>query len=129
MDNKIKIAVCDDSVFDRDITQMYIELYLQERGIAGEIICFSSGTEFLATDLSQYALVFLDIYMEGINGVETARRIMEENPRMKIIFCSSSPEFVDEAIEIDVMRYFIKPIIHEKFRNVMDDFFLNNNLQ
>ncbi len=123
MNKKTKIAVCDDSVFDRDITKMYIEDYLNERGTESEIDCFSSGTEFLSSDISQYTLVFLDIYMVGINGVETARKLMEENPETKIIFCSSSPEFVDEALEIDVLRYFIKPIIREKFKKVMDEFF------
>lgn len=129
MKEKIYIAVCDDSIFDRDITKIFIDDYLEAKGYDAEIDTFSSGTDFLKSDLSKYSLVFLDIYMAGINGVDTARSIVKQKKDIKIIFCSSSPEFVKESFEVDAIRYFIKPIKRQKFQEVMDEFFTNRSEQ
>lgn len=126
MEKKIRIAVCDDSFFDREINKLYIEDYMEQKGYETEIQTFSSGRELLSSDLTEYALVFLDIYMDGINGIETARAINRVNPGMKIVFCSSSPEFVSESFEVEAYRYFIKPMKRDKFKELMDELFEGN---
>lgn len=123
MQNKIKIAVCDDSFFDREINKLYIEDYMLQKGFETEIQTFSSGTELLNTDLTQFSLIFLDIYMDGINGIETAKTINKINPGIKIVFCSSSPEFAAESFEVEAYHYFIKPMRRDRFQNLMDELF------
>ena len=120
---KVKIAVCDDSFFDREINKMYIEDYFSGKGYDAEIITYESGNDFLASDYSDCNLVFLDMYMDGISGPETAKEIVKNNKDIKIIFCSSSPEFVDDSVEVSALRYFIKPMSREKFEDVMNELF------
>ncbi|MBQ0102236.1 MAG: response regulator, partial [Firmicutes bacterium] len=83
---------------------------------------FRSGTELLASDYSDIDIAFLDIYMDDIDGIETARRMAETNKNVKFVFCSASPEFIDQVEDLNVFRYFIKPPSPGKFNDAMDEY-------
>ncbi len=117
---KIKIALCDDQVLDRVIIKLYLEMFFSEKGIETEIDEFVSGTELLASDISSYSIAFLDIYMDSMTGIEAAQRILAVNKNIKIMFCSSSPEFSQEFLDIGAYGYFIKPISSEKLSVTMN---------
>ena len=73
----MRAAIIDDRAEDRAILHRELDTILRERGYSVEgIDLFSGGEEFLAKFRGgRYDLVFLDIYMEGINGIQTAREI------------------------------------------------------
>lgn len=75
MNQEIKIAVCDDLAEDREnITQLLSE-YTDKNNLYVKIEEFSSGEAFLSSDTSVYSLVFMDIFMSGMNGMETAKKL------------------------------------------------------
>lgn len=120
MENGIlKIALCDDQLLDREIIKLYLGMFFMERGINIKIDEFSSGAELLEADLSSYSIAFLDIYMGEITGIETAKKFLEQNKDIKILFCSSSPEFSQEFLEMGAFGYFIKPLSNQKFNATM----------
>lgn len=118
-----KIAICDDFNVDRTIFRVKLQQYLNEHNYQIEIDEFSSGDDLLAADSSAYGLVIMDIYMLGMNGIETAKRLIEKNPEIKIILCSSSNEYAAESYDIDAIRYLLKPISEEKFYQSLDIYF------
>ena len=65
---------------------------------------FSSGEAFLSSDTSVYSLVFMDIFMSGMNGMETAKKLISRNSRVQIVFGSTSTEFAAEPL---ILRRFI----------------------
>lgn len=122
MNNKIKIAICDDHMIERTIIQIYIDEYFRGKAASAEVKEFCSGTEFIETDVTPYDLAILDIYMDGPDGVETAHEVAKVNPNIRFMFCSASPEFIDNTVDLNVTRYFIKPLVKEKFFDAMDEF-------
>lgn len=81
--------------------------------------CFASGDEFLRAGWREgYQVVFLDICMEGTNGIETARRLRAADPDLLIVFVTSSPEYVWDAFPVHPFDYLLKPYKEEKFEQL-----------
>lgn len=118
--DKVKIALCDDQVLDRVIIKLFLEMFYSEKGDKVEITEFESGTELLKADVNEYSIAFLDIYMDNMTGIEAAKKILSINKNIKIMFCSSSPEFSQEFLDIGAYGYFIKPISPEKLTVTMN---------
>ena len=123
MDRTLKIAVCDDLPADRAAILRILSAYLDRNDLVARTDTFASGEEFLQADTAQYDLVFLDIFMPGRSGMETARALLEQNPRVQIVFASTSLEFAAEAFNIEALHYIVKPIAEEQLTAVLDKFF------
>ena len=81
--------------------------------------CFASGDEFLRAGWREgYQVVFLDICMEGTNGIETAQRLRAADPDLLIVFVTSSPEYVWDAFPVHPFDYLLKPYKEEKFEQL-----------
>ena len=85
------------------------------------VVCdlYESGDAFLhRAAAGPYAVVFLDICMEGTNGIATARQLREKDPHLLIVFVTSSPEYVWEAFPVHPFDYLLKPYKEEKIRQL-----------
>lgn len=120
---KLKIAVCDDLVEDRQAIVTLLARYLDEKDILAGIDTYESGEQFLESDTSQYLLVFMDIYMKEKNGLDTVEQLMKTNPRVQVVFGSTSRECAVEAYQLEALHYLLKPLEYESFSRVMDKFF------
>ena len=120
---QMKIAICDDDQKDREAMLRLVTEYLELHNYHIRIDEFTSGEEFLAADSDQYDLLILDIFMGELNGIETAKELIDRNPNMQIIFCSTSNAYAAESYDVSALRYFIKPISREKLFATLDRFF------
>lgn len=119
----VQIALCDDSKIERDIIHTLLSEYLDRHGYLANIEEFESGEELLAADVFRHELIILDIYMDELNGISTARELMKRNPGAKVIFCSTSNEFAAESYDVDALRYLTKPVSREKLFLTLDRYF------
>lgn len=117
----IKVAMCEDSRTDRDILQKVIEYLMKERGLAFQIDMYEDG-ESLINGYSNHPcdLIFLDIMMGEIDGIETGRRIREIDQKVEIVYCTSSEDFAIAAYEIHAMGYLLKPYEPGRIGAVLD---------
>lgn len=122
MNYQMKIAICDDDMADRAALARLLEEYIHSKNYHIKIDEFSNGEAFLSEDISVYDLVILDIYMDGINGIETAKKLVRSNPRTRIIFCSSSNAYAAESYDLEALRYLTKPVQREKLFDTLDRF-------
>lgn len=123
MEKTVKIALCDDDKKDRDSIYKALTEYLDHNDLYAQIDVFDSGEQFLCGDTMQYDLVFFDIFMGGINGMETAKKLIAQNKKVQIIFASTSTEYAAEAFSIEALHYLVKPIDTEQFWRMLDKFF------
>lgn len=121
--NIVKIAVCDDLIEERQKIVELLNQYADSNEYSILISEYASGEELLKSDLASFNLIVLDIFMNELNGIETARKIMESNLGISIIFCSTSNEFAQESYDVEALRYLTKPIIKEKFYQTLDKYF------
>lgn len=122
----MKIAICDDDPRDALHLRGLLNRYLDQHHYHVGLDEYSSGEAFLAGDITVYQLVILDIFMGGINGIETAKQILIRHPGIQIIFCSSSNAYAAESYDVSALRYLIKPLEEDKFFRTLDRFFLTH---
>ena len=108
----MNIAIIDDLKTDSDRLVVLINTYMEQHRLQCRTMdLFSSGEAFLDTFTSgKYHLIFLDIYMDGITGMETAKRIRQTDHDCRIIFITTSPEFAVESYDVSASFYLLKPI-------------------
>lgn len=107
----IKIILCDD---DREAIDQYarlIEKISEKHSIEVAISSFYSGEELLfhlSDSPNQADIIYLDILMRQVNGMDTAKRLREIGCKSEIIFLTTSEDFVYEAFDIDAVQYLLK---------------------
>ena len=110
----MNIAVCDDDARDRAAICAILDRYIKQNNYICDICTFESGEELLAAfSLALYDVIFLDIYMKGISGIEAAKRIRAIDPTCAIIFITSSSDHSLESYSIRGSAYVVKPIKDE----------------
>lgn len=119
----IKIAVCDDLQTERYNILSMLHKYMDIHEYAFTIDEFVSGEDLLAADVNAYDLIILDIFMDKINGIDTAKELIKRENSAKIIFCSTSNEFAAESYEVDAIRYLTKPLSEEKLFFTLNRYF------
>lgn len=114
----ISIAVCDDELLECLNISAKIRTLMEEMQIPCSIEQFRSGGELLKA-LGRLDLIFLDILMDGMDGMETARKCRELAFEKMLVFLSSSPRYVWDAYDVEAFHYLVKPVEEEKLKNVL----------
>lgn len=120
----MKIAICDDCQGDRAALIPLVTDFFKSNGISPDFFEFDSGeTLILAFNDCRFDLVFLDIYMNGLMGIETAKLLKAHSPNVFVIFVSSSTEHGADAFDVDAFHYIIKPVKPAKLFSVLNKWF------
>lgn len=117
----MKIAIVEDERDHRELIRKYIEDACKNKGIINQIFEFESGEQFLFEneDINADA-VFLDIQMEGISGVDLARKLRENNNDISIVFATGIDDYIEEGYELEAIHYLKKPIDKNKIAICID---------
>ena len=112
----MKIIVCDDVKEDREELRQKVEKIWPHTQVE-EI---SSGEELLGNIRrgESYDLIFLDIYMDSVSGIDAGKWIHDNFPEMNMVFVSSSRDFGPELFQINAMHYLLKPYGLEELKEV-----------
>jgi len=90
---------------------------------AHTITVFHSGEAFIAKwEAGLYDIIVLDIYMDGMTGIDIAYKIRERDDRVGLVFCTSSNEFASESFEVDAKHYLRKPVTPEGVSKMLSRF-------
>lgn len=73
----MKIAIVENEELQAQNLQEFLHKWLQEHNVLYEIVHFKSGEEIIASKIKNFDLVFMDILMDGIDGVTTAHKLRE----------------------------------------------------
>ncbi len=115
----ITIAICDDENRIAEQIRTFTSDFLRVNHVEASIVRFSDGKELLDYE-KNIDILFLDIQMKGIDGMETARRLRCRNFRGVIIFITILKELVFQSFEVQAYDYLVKPIDRKKFDKTME---------
>ncbi len=112
----MNIAICDDSELDRFV----LERLLKETLGRYNLSTFDNAQKLMASfETHTFDVLFLDVYMPGLNGVEAARRIKEISPDSAVVFTTSSPDHALEGFDLGVVHYLLKPLDSRKVADAL----------
>ncbi|MCR5511782.1 MAG: LytTR family DNA-binding domain-containing protein, partial [Lachnospiraceae bacterium] len=107
----MRVAICDDEPIIRD----QIEEFVRKRDKTGEVLCFDTGEVLFESFVKQaFDLLFLDIGLPGMDGVEVARKIRKGNADVMIVFITADDSRVFDAFDVSALHYLRKPIDLDK---------------
>ncbi len=112
----IKIAICEDEKDQQELLKAHIEKIFKGLSIKYSLDAFNSGEELLENYSKDIDIVFLDIQLNEINGMDTARKIRFLDNEVEIIFITSLIEYALEGYEVRVYRYLIKPVKYDDLK-------------
>ena len=119
----LKIALLDDDKTALLISKGAIESFFQEKNIAISLDAFSSPVNFLAMAKEEnYRLVFLDIDMPEINGLEVGKQLKGFNPQTDIIYLSQREDLVFDTLVLHPFGFIRKSKIIQDFASVLELF-------
>lgn len=122
---EFSIAICDDLEAERISLARMIQAYARGHGLSVRLRLYASGESLLAAlhGPEPIHLLFLDIYMPGLSGVETARRIRSSGSDLSIIFATTSQDHGLDSFEVQASDYLVKPFREEDVTACLDWFF------
>jgi len=117
-----RIAFCDDDAALLHQMQDFLEQYRTLRWVQLELAPYTKPVELLA-DIEagvRFDVLFLDVLMPGINGINAAREIRRYDTAVQIIFVTSSSEFAVQSYVVGAYYYQLKPIWKDSFFRLTD---------
>lgn len=118
----IHIAVCDDEkAFVTHLTQL-LEQYSAETGEEIKVSAWYDGLELLEKYDTTIDLIFLDIQMKYVDGLETAGRIRQMDDTVGIIFLTTLTQYALEGYQYGATNYIIKPLKYARLKSELDKF-------
>ncbi len=110
------VAVCEDTKSHAD----WLLALLAQSGFAPRCDAFSSGEALLAAFApGKYDLIFLDIYMDGIKGVDAAAQIRKADRTVTLVFTTTSTAHTLESYRLKAAGYLEKPVKLEDVRELL----------
>lgn len=120
----LRIGICEDEPADLAHLREVMEGVLAELEIAAVTEIYDSGERLLAAIQSGVCYdLLLDIYMEGLDGIATARQARMLLPRVQLAFLTTAREFAVEAFDLDAVHYLLKPVEAKGLRVLFERYF------
>ena len=116
----MKIAVIDDEKMELSYLSEAIRGYLSEAGyLENRVDTFQSAEEFFGVwEVQGYDLILMDIYMDGLSGIDAARRIRRLDADVRLVFCTISNGFASESYEVGAHYYLQKPVSKQRISDM-----------
>lgn len=112
----LSVAVADD---DPAVTRKIRDLIRADEPHA-DVELFASGEAILLSGRS-FDIVYMDIRMEGTNGIDAARRLRERRSDTLLIFISALKEYVFDALDLHPFHFLVKPVEEGRFLRVFHE--------
>ncbi len=118
----MRIAIVDDIKEERTLLHEWLSNQLSRRNIPGDLVEFESGKAFLAAAKERpFTVLFLDIYMNGANGIEIAKELRQSDPDCLLIFTTTSTDHALEGFRVRALHYLVKPYSEKEISALLDE--------
>lgn len=111
----IHIAIVEDEERAGACLEQYLNRYAQEADESFQINLFHDALAFLDGYTEAYQLVFMDIEMPGLSGMEAAKRLRERDDCVQIIFVTNMAQYAVNGYEVRAMDFIVKPVEYSSF--------------
>ncbi|MBW9155798.1 LytR/AlgR family response regulator transcription factor [Clostridium tagluense] len=124
----LRIAICEDEFKQRNMLKNILTGQIKENNLDAKINDYESGEQLINSikdNSYRFDIIFLDIQMKNISGIDTAKIIRETNKIAIIIFVTGLMEYVFEGYNVRAFNYILKPFkigkIAKVFKEALDN--------
>lgn len=111
----IKIAIVEDNETSASLLQNYIKRYQQTHHMDCQLVFFNNGLEFISDYLPVYDVIFMDIKMPHLDGMEAAKKLRKIDEDTALIFITSMAQYAIRGYEVNALDFILKPVKYYDF--------------
>lgn len=119
-----RVAIVEDDPADSARLREYLERYQRESGDAFQARCFDSGLSLLEHYRADFDVIFMDVEMPHMNGMEAARALRALDENVCLIFITALARYAVEGYEVRALDFIVKPVEYSnlamKLRRALD---------
>mgnify|MGYP000784600055 CR=1 FL=1 len=117
----LRIAMCDDETEAREALYLLLdqELHEESEQIVYEFSTGTAAANWLQKHPGEIDLLFLDVEMDGMNGMETAKKIRTFDQNLLIVFVTGFADYVFDGYSVGAMDYLMKPVSRGKLQSLL----------
>ena len=117
----MQVAVCEDSQRDAQRIIEMLEVYRAEKQLDLQARVFDSAEALLdAFEPGAFQIIFMDVLLGGLTGVEAVRKIRARDEDCAVIFITVSEGYAVEGFALRAAHYLLKPVEYDMFCQAMD---------
>ncbi len=116
----MKIAIVEDEAKAAEKIIRYVEKYAEGAGEEITAIHFGNPVDFLEKYHGEYDVIFMDIIMEMMNGMECAAKLRQRDENVLLCFITNMAQYAIRGYEVGAFDFMIKPVVYEEFALKMD---------
>lgn len=115
----VRIKILEDDPADRDTLIECLRKYEREQGQSFSITAYDNPSDFMDNYHMDADLIFMDIELPGINGIETSHQLRAADPVVALVFITNMEQYAINGYEVDALDFVIKPINYYRFSSMM----------
>lgn len=116
----MKIAVCDDEQIYIDNIVELLDIFSDKYNIDFEKSTFINSAEVMSCDI-KFDIAVLDVEMDNMNGINLGGKLREQNPNIILIYVTAHKKYLDDALNLNAVRFFEKPLNEQRFFKGLQD--------
>ena len=116
------IAIVDDIAEERILLRTRLENILDQKNVEFHCYEYENGEAFLkASKEHDFTVLFLDIYMDGMTGMEAAKKLRKTNTDCLLVFTTTSTDHALEGFQVRALHYLVKPYSENDISALTDE--------
>ena len=115
-----RIAVVDDQPDMRQQLCSMIDQYSRENNCMLEVTAFSDGAQVITNYCKGFDIIFLDIEMPELGGMDAAERIRTVDPDVVLVFVTNMAQYAIRGYEVDALDFVLKPVSYYQFSTKLE---------
>lgn len=120
----LKFAIVENEESDRMLLAGHLKRYFKEQQSEDEIHLFCSAEELLSVTWNEFDVIFFDIDMDGINGMEAAKKIREQSKDILLVFVTNMVGYAIQGYSVQALDFLVKPVsyarLHAEMERIME---------
>ncbi len=116
----IKFALIEDDKNDAERFTSLFHRYCQDNQLNLSLTLFACGKEYLCQDKEHFHVIFFDIELPDINGMELSKKVREKDKDVIIIFLTNLSQYAISGYEVNALDYILKPLNDSTFFSKMN---------
>ena len=120
-----KIAIIEDNKEELSNLLKQIEKYQEEKNVIFDVKTFENAYYFIHDYKNDFHIVFMDIDLPGVNGMDTAKKLRELDHNVSLVFVTNLAQYAIKGYEVEAYDFILKPATYARLSSLLDKLLIN----